>query len=331
MKNIILQFVLAIFSPLLITLPTLYFFRQIEMFSFISIFIHIILTVWLSFKLSNIFAKIVLWIMSLLSLFILIVFFIESLGPLLPKQTITEYVEVQPFDSAESSITESAIMRSNKLTLYEKFVNISFSTLIENKLLTFSFSNAHPDSICNSINSLVLDNELLMIDTVIPDSIDSIQINLKDGTILNLNSYKKDEENYNKLLGYLPNNEFFICQESCSEASITYSSINLQNGQEFQGIPLFNNSTRTYYANVYFKDIIGDLYLIIKTWERNDDEFVTLYYKEIPLYNYERDEELNYQISNIEWIADNILVFYFSELSGEKESVQVKMKILKSK
>ena len=82
--------------------------------------------------------------------------------------------------------------------------------------------------------------------------------------------------------------------------------------------------------NTVYNDL-RSIYLIIKTWERNDDEFVTLYYKEIPLYNYERDEELNYQISNIEWIADNILVFYFSELSGEKESVQVKMKILKSK
>jgi hypothetical protein len=124
---------------------------------------------------------------------------------------------------------------------------------------------------------------------------------------------------------------FLFAKRVTPKCLLLTSSINLQNGQEFQGIPLFNNSIRTYYANVYFKDIIGDLYLVIKTWERKDDEFVTLYYKEIPLYNYERDEELNYQISNIEWIADNILVFYFSELSGEKESVQVKMKILNSK
>ena len=147
MKNKFLQFAIAFFTPILITLPTFYFLREIAFFSFISLFIHIILTVWLSFKLSHIFAKIILWIMSVLGLFLLILFFIVSLDTYLPIVSIETVTKIKYKDVQSSNYTENAIMMSNKLTLYEKFVNISFSSFILLSLVAALAPPATPPTI----------------------------------------------------------------------------------------------------------------------------------------------------------------------------------------
>lgn len=222
-------------------------------------------------------------------------------------------------------VNDTALREKTNIPLYERLNSINFVGILDNLGIYFKADKIE-DSLSSSdeINSLNIDfSNLKLYKTkstgfvIINDTLLSfvarngkkIEIPLEPPT------NKRDSTIH---LGFLKEDNIFIIARGVSEGGVRYESYSIIDGSKIQGIPLWFNENKRYYAFVQFYQLIGSLDLIINIWEKiKDGNFISMYRKIILLADsYKSKNDLGYSISKFKW-RDNTFSFVLKEFKDD--------------
>jgi len=338
----------GIFLAAFISVLNLLFFGIIIKFSLTTIFfmfiVEIIITIFLCIFFKNKFVRVGILTATIIFLIIIGNDFYGKLYDAENKEFLTPrfYYDCEDYEETR----RVKLMKDKKLSLYEKFKEIKLGKLSDSIVIIFSVKNIN--EITNSefkINSLNIDYTNFGIIKIPNDkyflnsdkffySNSILRILTPSGKTIIQDLYFENNGDSNAYIGYLPKHKLFVLAESRAEYGTKYTSIDWQNGQEIEGVPLFVSRDNKYYSFLYFMHVIGDLEFHIKYWKKdNNGHYQKIHDEKIPL-GISIDEKkflIPYEISNIEW--DDSLTFRFvvsfNDLSKDKkESVLIQSKII---
>lgn len=347
MKNFI-NFIIGFSLLMIISIINFFVFAMIIRFSLPSIFSMFIVQIVISTFLFLIFKKKFIKAGVLVSSLIALIYFGNNLYKkmtYLESKSVT--INTTDFEKSEKDKRED-FMKDTSLTLFEKFSNMKLGKLSDSIVIAFSIKNEIKTKKSRfNINSLIIDFSDFNITTTPNDEYflrnDNFQylkdtllrIVAKNGNVIVKKlepSAKSDSLVY---LGYLPKQNLFIIAQGLSEYGIDYISINSQNGQEIDGIPLFKSQNEKYYSFIYFHHFIGYLELIIKYWTLDNNNYYQLIHEEkIPFNTFlENSNCTSYDISNIGWDKTkfSFVLRYYNSLKRVDESILVESKIINMK
>jgi len=270
-----------------------------------------------------------LWVMSIIGMCLFLIFILEEIEQILKGKPYKEII----YKEKGGEFHRAKIMTDNSLTLCEKLIDIELNRSDNTRVIAFRITPTEKVKSNNSIKSLYIDDDIMKINKqkqILWKYGDTISIEIQNGDNINLTPYqdRQHESEYLKLIGYLSNEDFFVYAEGSNESVIWYYTINLKTGEIMSGVPIFSNKTGRYYADIYFQDAIGDLYLKIKLWEKDGNDLKTIYDEDILLCTSCRDEKFKFELSNINWQNANTITFNLSEEKENIETANIKIVII---